>query len=60
MLKRMDDNDFLEMKAVDIKFERLYYDGKIKKSRQSFSLLIMNVICMMHAHGVIYFGIQCS
>lgn len=37
MLKRMDDNDFLEMKAVDIKFERLYYDGKIKKSRQSFS-----------------------
>ena len=46
MLKRMDDNDFLEMKAVDIKLERLYYDGKNKEIKAV--ILPINYECDLH------------
>ena len=46
MLKRMDDNDFLEMKAVDIKLERLYYDGKNKEIKAV--ILPVNYECDLH------------
>lgn len=56
MLKRMDDNDFLEMKAVDIKFERLYYDGKNKEIKAV--ILPINYECDLHDACTWSYGID--